>query len=120
MRSEERLKFYKTKRWQQTRNAYLRSVGGLCENCLKKGIYKPAEIVHHKIHLDDVKLHNPEIALSWDNLEALCRLCHAEEHEEIYESSRPYKVDEYGRVIIKEPKNESVHNRAGVQCRSLP
>ena len=49
----------------------------LCEECLRKGIYKPAEIVHHVIELDPITIERPEIALSFDNLEALCRECRA-------------------------------------------
>ena len=48
---------------------------------MRKGIYKPAEIVHHIIEIDPITIERPEIALSFDNLEALCRECHAEKHE---------------------------------------
>ena len=86
---------YKSKRWQSTRVAYLRSVGGLCERCLKKGLYRPAVIVHHKVYLTAENIHNPEIALSWDNLELLCRDCHALAHK----PEKRYKLDNLGRVI---------------------
>ena len=48
---------------------------------MRQGIYKPGEIVHHKIELDPITIENPEIALSFDNLELLCRDCHAARHE---------------------------------------
>lgn len=89
--------FYKSKRWQSTRLAYLKSVGGLCERCLKKGLYRPAVIVHHKVYLDENTINNPEITLSWDNLEAVCRECHEDEHRG---QDRRYKIDEYGRVEL--------------------
>lgn len=93
-------KFYKSKAWQKTRKAYLKSVGGLCETCLAKGIITPAVIVHHKIHISPENINNPNITLSFNNLEALCRDCHALEHPEIYRlKSKRYRVDEYGRVI---------------------
>jgi len=38
--------------------------------------------VHHLIELDPVNINNPEIALSFDNLELLCRECHAEVHDQ--------------------------------------
>ena len=87
--------FYKSKRWQTTRLAYLKSVGGLCEQCMKIGIYKPAEIVHHKIHLTPVNIHQPEVALSWGNLEALCRDCHRNEHP--YQFGGAHPVDPNNR-----------------------
>ena len=43
-------KFYKSKAWQNTRKAYAASVGGLCEQCLKRGVYKAGEIVHQMLH----------------------------------------------------------------------
>lgn len=90
--------FYNSKAWKDCRAGYLRSVGGLCERCLAKGTYRPAEIIHHKIHLTPANISNPDVALSWDNLEALCRDCHAEIHEP---RARRYKLDEMGRVITK-------------------
>jgi len=91
-------KLYKSKAWQHTRTAYMHSVGGLCERCLKKGLYRPAVIVHHKVYLTAENIDNPEISLAWKNLEALCRDCHEEEHAG---SGRRYKVLEDGRVEIR-------------------
>ena len=73
-------KFYSSKAWQTCRDEYAKRKHFLCENCLRRGIYKPGEIVHHKIELDPVNIENPEIALNFDNLELLCRECHAEAH----------------------------------------
>ena len=74
-------KFYSSKAWQSCRNEYMKRAHHLCENCLRKGIYKPAEIVHHVIELDPVTIERPEIALNFDNLEAVCRECHNEYHD---------------------------------------
>jgi len=38
--------------------------------------------VHHKIHLTPHNIDDPNITLSEDNLELLCRECHAIEHPE--------------------------------------
>lgn len=87
----------------------------LCEECLRKGIYKPAEIVHHVIELDPITIERPEIALSFDNLEALCRECHAEKHElsggrwsevnkkkrEAKAAGQRYFVGENGKIFSK-------------------
>ena len=105
-------KFYSSKAWQTCRNEYAKQAHYLCEECLKHGIYRPGEIVHHKIELDPINIERPEIALSFNNLELLCRDCHAKMHEqsggrwaevnkrkrEKKESESRYKVDEFGRV----------------------
>lgn len=91
-------KLYKSRRWRDTRQAYLRSVGGLCERCLRKGLYHPAVIVHHKVYLTAENIHNPEIALSFDNLEALCRDCHEQEHSG---SGRRYTINPDGTVVLR-------------------
>ena len=72
--------FYKTALWVECRKNYLKRVGGLCEKCKKKGLIVPAEIVHHKIHLNAENINDPTISLNPDNLEALCRKCHGDEH----------------------------------------
>lgn len=70
----------------------------------------PAEVIHHKIPLTDGNINDLSISLSWDNLQALCRQCHAEAHEEMYlqRTKRRYKVDKCGRVIILSDKEESI------------
>lgn len=89
-------KFYSSKAWQECRNEYMKRAHYLCENCLRKGIYKPAEIVHHIIEIDPVTIERPEIALNFDNLEAVCRECHNEYH------------DNRGRwVLVNEKKRET-------------
>lgn len=90
--------FYKSKAWKQCRAAYAQSVGGLCEECLQSGRYIPGEIVHHKIELTPDNIDRPEITLDWNNLELLCRECHAEMHGA---RQTRYKVDEYGRVSVR-------------------
>lgn len=91
--------FYCSKEWKVTREAYLKSVGGLCELCKAEGIIKPAEHVHHKIWLDKTNYKNPEIAFGFENLQALCHDHHNRVHAGTLE--RRYKVDEFGRVIEK-------------------
>lgn len=90
--------FYGSVAWQECRRAYKKSVGGLCERCLKKGLYNPAVIVHHKTYITKDNLSDPTIALSWDNLEALCRECHEKEHQG---QARRYRIREDGTVEIK-------------------
>ena len=103
-------RFYNSPAWRSTRVNYLKKVGGLCERCMKKGLYVPAEIVHHKKWLTPENINDPRITLSFDNLEALCRQCHEEEHAEEnslgrqMHSKKRYTVDKFGRVTIKPEK----------------
>ena len=89
-------KLYNTKKWQDVRKAYAKSVGHLCERCLAKGIYKPGEIVHHKIPITPENINDPAVAFNFDNLECVCRECHAQLHG----NPKRYKVDEMGRIIV--------------------
>ena len=108
-------KFYSSKAWQSCRNEYAKRRQHLCEDCLRRGIYTPGTIVHHKIELDPITIERPEIALSFDNLELLCRDCHAARHElsggrwaEINKRKRAardarnrYKIGDDGKVSAK-------------------
>ena len=94
--------FYKTSEWKRTRDLYAKSVGGLCEICWQNGLVKSGEIVHHKIHLDETNIKNPDIALNFNNLQLVCRDCHAMLHSSSLENRR-YRVDRDGTVIIDSP-----------------
>ena len=88
--------FYKSKAWKTCRASYMERVGGLCEDCLKVGRFTPAEIVHHITELTPENIHDPKVTLNWDNLEAVCRECHAEKHGA---RVRRYQVDPSGKVV---------------------
>ena len=96
--------FYNSMAWKNTSRNYKQSVGGLCERCMAKGLVTPAEIVHHKIPLTDSNISDLNISLSWDNLQAVCRQCHAEAHEEMYaaRTKKRYRIDKAGRVVIND------------------
>lgn len=94
-------RFYKSKRWQANRDAYARSVGGLCEACAKQGLVVPGEIVHHKTELTPENIHDPSITLDWSNLELVCRECHALRHPKSRHRRR-YVVDAQGYVMACE------------------
>lgn len=91
--------FYKTQQWRKCRDAFAASKSWLCERCLKKGLIVPGEIVHHVIELTPDNINDQRITLGWNNLQLLCRECHAEVHSK--EGPRRYKVDEFGRVQSK-------------------
>lgn len=89
--------FYHSKDWTDTRQAYLIAQHYLCERC-----GEPAKVVHHKHYLTKRNINNADIALNWDNLEALCQDCHNKEHHAAADTRR-YKFDADGNVIQAQP-----------------
>lgn len=67
--------FYNSQAWIKCRNGYMQSQHYVCERC--GGI---ATICHHKTYLNNENVHDPNISLNWDLLEALCHTCHGVEH----------------------------------------
>lgn len=91
--------FYSSSAWQDCRNEYMKRAHHLCEDCLRKGIYKPAREVHHIEELTPENIHRPEVTLSFDNLVALCRECHKARHNNKHKGRR-YLFGENGEIII--------------------
>ena len=83
-------RFYVSWQWQKCRAAYLKKEP-LCERC---GM--PATQVHHKIKLTPDNIKQPEVSLSFDNLEALCTNCHQQEHKPTIR----WRCDESGHVEL--------------------
>lgn len=101
----EQKKFYSSKEWRTCRQAYITKARGLCERCLKKGIIKPGDHVHHIVELNPENMNNPDIAFNFDNLELLCIDCHNEEHDSLRNynrrrSKKRYKIADDGKVEI--------------------
>ena len=69
-RYEGRNPLYDTRKWRALRKWKL-SASPICERCRRA----PAEDVHHVKPVREF----PELALALDNLEALCKRCHAKE-----------------------------------------
>lgn len=86
--------FYNSPAWKRLRKQYSQQQRHLCERCLDKGMFRPGEIVHHKIPITPENVSDPDITLNPDNLQLLCRDCHAAVHK----PGKRYKVDELGRV----------------------
>ena len=93
-------RLYRSAAWARCRTAYAKSVGGLCERCLARGLVSPGEEVHHKIKLTPENVDDPRIALNWENLELLCKACHIAEHRR---KDRRYRVREDGRLEVVKP-----------------
>ena len=88
--------FYKTAAWRKLRDSYIKSVGGLCERCYSAGIIRHGDTVHHKIHLSPENINDPAVTMNFENLELLCRDCHAALHAK---NQKRYRVDDAGKVI---------------------
>lgn len=96
--------FYQSKQWQTTRTLYLKTVNGLCEDCLAKGIYTPAEHIHHLKHLNSNNINDPRIAYGFDNLRAVCIECHNKRHAQ--PKQERYTFDEHGNVVYIPPDGD--------------
>lgn len=97
-------KFYGSRAWEKCRASYIVSVNGLCERCLANGKYVPGDEVHHKIWLSPENINDPDITLSFENLELLCSSCHSKEHNEKYSPVREgISFTETGDVIYTPP-----------------
>lgn len=77
---QERIKIYNTTRWRRLRAIKL-SDTPYCERCRARGVVSPATEVHHVRSFMAV-WGAERIALAYDidNLESICRACHASEH----------------------------------------
>lgn len=92
--------FYQTGAWTRCRDAYRKSVGGMCEMCMRNGIINAGRVVHHKIPLTEKNMHDPAIAYGFDNLMLVCQSC----HEQIHRGVRRYKFDADGNISpVTEP-----------------
>ena len=92
--------FYSSKAWQDCRNEYMKYAHYLCEDCMKRGIYKPAKEVHHIEELTPENIYRPEISLSLNNLVALWKECHAARHNE-KEKEKRYFFGKNGEIILR-------------------
>ena len=97
--------FYNSPEWQRVRQAALMRDRFLCVKC-----GRPAEEVHHKIHLTPNNIGDPRITMDLENLESLCRDCHFEEHKGQHGQGRkaqereddyPYEFDANGMLVEK-------------------
>lgn len=89
--------FYLSKEWRKARAYIFDRDEGLCVRCGELG-----EIVHHKEHLTPQNISDPEIALGEDNLELLCRDCHALAHPGGLPTDSGLMFDDEGNVVKRE------------------
>lgn len=63
--------FYNSKAWKTIRRQALERDEFTCQHCLRDNRYEPAVIVDHIEPINK----RPELSLSLDNLQCLCRSC---------------------------------------------
>ena len=76
-----RQKAYRLPAWRKMRDSYMKE-HPICEECLKLGKVTAAEDVHHKLSPFRNGEINWGVLLSYDNLESVCKECHARIHNE--------------------------------------
>lgn len=91
--------FYKSKAWRDCREAFFISKHGLCERCGRPGL-----IVHHRIYLTPQNINDPNITLSFENLELLCSSCHNNEHHSTDVTADGLCFNEHGELVVDNPK----------------
>jgi len=94
MAFDKQIQFYNSPAWKRTQRAFMTSKNYICERC---GL--PARIVHHKIYITPSNICDPQITLSWDNLEALCQDCHNKEHSVTPATAQGLRFDENGDIV---------------------
>lgn len=86
--------FYNSKAWKRCRDGFMKSKYFICERC-----GGAASICHHKKHITPENINNPEITLNWDNLEAICHVCHQGELRNGSATAPGISFDANGRVV---------------------
>lgn len=90
-------RFYKSKAWQRTRALAWSRDKGLCVDCMKRGLIKPAEEVHHIKELTPENIDDASVSLNLDNLVSLCRECHQDRHR----GTSRYRIMPNGEIISR-------------------
>ncbi len=99
--------FYHSRQWKKCRDSYIRQRigidGGLCELCQSSLGY----IVHHKEMLNENNIHDPDVTLSFDNLQYVCKQCHddLEGHGVVRKKKMLVFFDKNGNPIGKISEN---------------
>ena len=86
--------FYESPARRRTRAYIFKRDAGLCVKCGAPGV-----IVHHKQPLTPANINDPAVSLNEDNLETLCRACHAIAHGVTPPLAAGLAFDENGDII---------------------
>lgn len=87
-------------RWRALRARKL-AAQPLCEECLKRGLYRQAEEVHHlrPILSGHSQADRERLAFSPDNLESVCRECHLALHRKLRHPDDGTESEEVKRFV---------------------
>ena len=99
------ISFYNSDIWRTCRDAYMQSAYHLCERCSTDDDPVIAKVVHHKVYLTPKNITDPYVALSWENLEALCQECHNREHHAETEKRYAFAADGSLQISPPMPRN---------------
>ena len=110
MISNNRIRFYQSRAWQDVRKTIWLKQNLLCNRCHRAvyvdGIsdYIPRErrlkgIVHHKEYINESNVDDINITLASNNLEGLCIDCHNKEHHQSSALRNNYSFDEQGNLV---------------------
>lgn len=77
-RKPEEVRFYQSAEWKSLRDFKMANCYGLCEECQKNGIVKPATQIHHIIPIQTAE--GWQRRLEVDNVTCLCVECHNKAH----------------------------------------
>jgi len=103
--------FYKSKAWRDTQAAYMSSKHYICERCGDM-----AKVVHHREYITPENINDPNITLSWSNLEALCQDCHNKEHSSAEVCAEGLSFNSKGELVYtpgKRNDNDSPETGGG-------
>lgn len=88
---------YESPAWRQTRAYILKRDAGLCVHCGAPGV-----IVHHIKEITPRNINDVMITLNENNLETVCRTCHAIIHEGTPPIADGLTFDKDGNIIETE------------------
>lgn len=98
MSRKDIIKFYNSKEWTQLARVIkekrgINNGGNYCERCGKRVDTTRNLIAHHKQHLNNYNIIDPNITLNEDNIELICFKCHNVEHNRYvsYVQQKKYK-----------------------------
>lgn len=106
--------FYKSKEWLMTRETVLKRDNYLCVKC-----GRPAEEVHHIIHLTPKNINDVAITMNPDNLASLCRDCHFKTHEEDWQERCEQGKARVRHNRITEENGTYFDEYGMLQCRQV-
>ena len=89
MRDQKSQKLLNSKRWKETRIAYLQA-HPLCERCEQEGFVRAAVDVHHRrpISASMTQAEMERLCFDVSNLQALCIPCHIKTHQELGKNTK--------------------------------